>query len=221
MKEKIALFDVCHTLVKITTINDFIDYFLSLRPKHWLRKKIFYYFLKIFKKLRLLSSKNYKKYLVKLFKGYKEEDILKIAKEYNFFRLQKELKKEIFQKLIELKKLGYKIFLISGGLDIYLKEFSNFLGVNLICTVLEKNEKNIFTGNILGLDCVGENKVLKLKESLSSFEEIDWKESLAFGDSLSDIHFLSLVKKATVVDPDLRLEEIAQKKGWKIIKTKE
>jgi HAD superfamily hydrolase (TIGR01490 family) len=217
---KIALFDVCHTLVKVTTINDFIEYFFSLKPRNWLIKKIFYFFLKIFRKLRLLNSTNYKKYLVKLFKGYKEEEILKIAKDYNYFHLQKNIKEEVFKKLIELKQSGYNIFLISGGLDIYLKEFANFLGVNLICTVLEKNEKNIFTGNILGLDCVGKNKVLKLKEALPYFEKIDWENSVAFGDSLSDIYFLSLVKNVTVVDPDHKLEKIARKKGWEIIKTK-
>ena len=167
----------------------------------------------------MIRSKRYKKHLVSLFSGYSEKEVLKVAKDYVSFRLKNFLKEEIFQRLKELKKNGYQVILLSAGLDIYLKEFSDFLDVDLVCTVLEKNKEGYFTGKILGLDCLGKNKVLKLKEILS-FKEVDWQESVAFGDNFSDLPFLSLVKKPILVDPDKKLEKWAKEKGWEIIKTK-
>lgn len=219
---KVALFDVCETLVGVTTLPDFSEYFLlSQRNKEFSRTKwathMLYKFVR--QRLKRISSTTYRRHLISMFGGHTVASINEMAPAYNE-RLQRVLKKPVFEKLEELKRGGYKIYLVTGGLGAYLGPFAESLGATLVATTLEKDSTGRYTGRVEGPDCLGEGKIEKLRKVLS-FEDVDWEASWAFGDSVSDIPMLSLVGHAWVVDPTReQLKMRAAEKGWTIINTK-
>ncbi len=220
--KKVALFDICHTLIGMTTIGDFTQHFLlspEINKKFKLSKWIQHFLFKVFRKLHIIDNEVYRKHYIRLLKGYSVEDIASLAQIYFESRLQNSLKLRILDRLKKLKQDGYEIFLVSAGFDIYLKEFSKLIGANLICTIVEKSKNNIYTGKIKGLDCFGVNKVKKIQSEIPFFDDIDWGDSVAFSDDVSDIPMLSLVGGAFVVDPSFHMEQYAIREKWEIIKT--
>lgn len=218
---KVALFDVCQTLVDVYTITDFTRHFL-LSSKHnpgfGRGKFINHFFYRLFHRIGLLSGDTHRAHLIRLYAGYRERDLGAAAEAYAE-RLHNRYKEDVIRLLEKLKASGFSVYLVSAGLDVYLRPFAQSVGAGLICTVLERDSSGTYTGRIQGTDCLGEGKVVKVRQELPNIDAIEWKESWAFGDSASDIPLLSLVGNACAVDPDPFLERKARSNRWSIIRT--
>jgi HAD superfamily hydrolase (TIGR01490 family) len=221
---RIALFDVCNTIASVSTLDDFVEHFL-LSPGRNLRggraigvERAAMKALQFLRRFRLIRGAWYKQYLLSRFRGYSAADLAPLAQRYVDERLTRLLKREIVGRLEKFRAEGFAVYLVSGALDVYLKPLADLLGAGLISTELEQDGKGRYTGRIAGEECSGPNKVVRVK-AIFAAEEINWNESVAFGDSFLDVPMLSLVGKAFVVDPDPRLEQIARQKGWQIIRT--
>ena len=62
----------------------------------------------------------------------------------------------------------------------------------------------------------GLRKNEKIKEVLDGYD-IDWQNSFAYGDSLSDLSVLELVGNPVAVSPEPRLHAIATERKWEIV----
>lgn len=219
---RIALFDVCHTLVGVTTITDFTDNFLlSWKRMGWsFGVSFFRHFVwRLKRKLRIGDPESGRRHLVELFKGHTEDDLRYVTEQYRE-HLKAKLKVPIFERLKDLKSRGYEVYMVSAGLDVYLKPFADYVGVPLIASVLEKDNTGFYTGKLLGVDCIGEGKVVKLKDFVKDFDQVNLEESFAFSDSAVDLPMLNLVGKSVVVDPDNELLSEAKKREWEVVLTK-
>ena len=220
-KIKVALFDVCQTLVGVTTITDFAEHFLlspRQNPNFFIGKWLQHLAFKACKRLHLLNSGTYRRHLTGLFKGYSEAELAPLVRAYQG-RLNNIVKTPVLDRLRDLQARGCRVFLVSAGLDVYLEPFAVSLGVGLVCTVLEKDGAGVYTGRIAGIDCLESGKVDKLRQAVPFFDDIVWQESYAFGDSESDIPLLSLVGNAVAVDPQAELRRYAQEHGWHVLVT--
>ena len=78
--------------------------------------------------------------------------------------------------------------MISASLDIWLKPWTEYLGVELICTKM-KFEQGIFTGAFANANCNGNEKVNRIK-ALLRLE--DYQPIYAYGNSSGDKPMLAL-----------------------------
>ena len=216
--ERVALFDVCKTLVDITTITDFTEHFLLSREHHSelkVRTRVAHAAYKMRRAVGAVSRDGYVPHAVSLLKGYREEDVAKVAHAYVQERLAKRIKAPVFKMLKELEGQGYRVYLVSAGIDVYLKPFATFLGVGCISTVAEI-EGGVYTGRIMGSECRDEGKVYAVRAELPDFDAVNWEESFAFGDSVADIPLLSIVGRPCAIDPSADLASHACEHGWDI-----
>ena len=90
-----------------------------------------------------------------------------------------------------LKKLGYKIGIISGGFDFFGEYLQNKLGVDYVfANVLEiKNGK--ITGNIRG-DIIDGPKKAELLKTIATVENISLQQTIAVGDGANDLPMISI-----------------------------
>lgn len=75
---------------------------------------------------------------------------------------------------------------------------------------------DVFTGKISGTPCFQEGKVKRLMEWLDAREE-NMEGSYFYSDSINDAPLLKKVDKPVAVDPDKKLEKLAQERQWPII----
>lgn len=210
-KEKVALFDFCETLVPFQSADAFIEYVgkeqTSVRAKIWKKTQ---QFLWKYQGVRILthffpnSSVNKRlmlKQLSKLSQSYLES----MAKQFYYNIIKHSFIPELLNELRKKREENFRIIIVSGGFDIYLKYFMEDFNLNkddLICTKLSfKN--GVFSGSFEEPDCMGSKKVILVDKHISRQE--CYVE--AYSDSISDLPLLQYADKAYVI-----VEE--GKKNW-------
>ncbi|MCD4742288.1 MAG: phosphoserine phosphatase SerB [Desulfobacteraceae bacterium] len=121
---------------------------------------------------------------VALLKGIKEEVLAEVAEKL-------ELTEGTEQVIMTLKKLGYKIGIISGGLDYFGNYLQSKLGLDYVFTnSIEINDGEI-TGNVNGEIIDGPKKAEILK-TIATVENISLQQTIAVGDGSNDLPMLSI-----------------------------
>ena len=138
-------------------------------------------------KLNLLDAEKVKKsFISSILKGQNKSKIQKKAQEF-FDQYYPEIFRE--NALDFIKNIDYSqtdCYIVSASLDIWVKPFAEKFKMNLIATKAEfKNE--VFTGNFVGKNCNGPEKVNRIKEEISDKK---YDKTIAFGDTSGDQQML-------------------------------
>ena len=131
----------------------------------------------------------------------------------NYHNLQNYVFEPLRKQIIQDKKDGYHIVLLSGNLDIILEPFKKDGFDTIIGTKAEKNNHLLSSNEIEVIIEDGKKQMI-----LETFPNADLKASKAYADNGYDIPILDLVGTAYAVNPDKELEKYALKNNWKIIK---
>ena len=90
-----------------------------------------------------------------------------------------------------LKRLGYKIGIISGGFDYFGEYLQNKLGLDYVfANVLEIKDGKV-TGNITG-DIIDGPKKAEILKTIATVENINLQQTIALGDGANDIPMISI-----------------------------
>ncbi|MCW5588783.1 MAG: HAD family hydrolase [Legionellales bacterium] len=74
-----------------------------------------------------------------------------------------------------------------------------------------------FSGEIIGVPSFREGKVTRLQKWLTEYPHLTLTNSYFYSDSINDLPLLELVTHPVVVDPEEKLDLIAQLREWKKI----
>lgn len=198
--EKLAIFDVDFTITRKETLMQFFKFMIhkDIRNIKFLPRAIFsgaLYGLKIY------DEKKVKQSFLKFIDGIEEKDLENTVKEFYEEVLEKILYKDAIDMMKKLKKEGCKIYLISASPEFYLNEFYKIKEVDKVIGTKFKFSSGKFTRMMEGLNCKGEEKVIRLKEVLKKENiKVDFKNSYMFSDSLSDKPLLDLVGKPYLIN---------------------
>lgn len=177
---KLYCFDFDGTL----TYSDTMFLFLKFYDK----KKYFSSFIKhiplfTLLKLRLVDAEKVKKsFIASVLKGEKKSKLEDAAIQFFEENYPKIIRRNAldFIKSIDPKKT--KCYLVTASLDVWVKPFSDKLGMELISTAAEF-ENGIFTGNFTGKNCNHDEKVCRLQEAIGAQT---YDKIIAFGDTKAD-----------------------------------
>lgn len=118
-------------------------------------------------------------------------ELNRLADEFYEQELRPHFIKPVHEYLRKLQADGYRIVIVSGGYDIYLKTFCKHFNINdIICTKISFTNE-ICDGTIQGLDCLLDNKIIMLESYLG--RNNDTKQWYAFSDSRTDLPLLNYV----------------------------
>jgi len=197
---RLAIFDVDYTITKKETLIQFFKYMIKKDYKNirYIPRALFsgaLYGVKFYKEKQVKES------FLKFIENKKEEELQEIAKGFYNDVLSKIVYKDAIDKIKELKALGYEIYLISASPEFYLNEFYNIKEVSQIIGTRYVFEDGIFIRQMLGENCKGHEKVIRLKEFIKENNiKVDYENSLMFSDSLSDKPLLDLVGKGYLIN---------------------
>lgn len=189
-KEKIVFLDFCGTCVPFQSADRFVQFVISHYATIAIRCRSV--LLKILVKLRLVKrierwSKQritIKKLILFQIKGLSKKVIDEAAEQYFLQIIKPALIPEIMDEIKAKMQDGYRIVIVSGGYDVYIRYFMNHIGGKaddvLATPLIFANGK--FTGK-MGLDCMAENKITYIQKYFNQ----DDIYSVAYSDSLSDM----------------------------------
>lgn len=191
---KVALFDFCGTVVSLQTADLFTSFVLKKEKKYipYLLSLLFQNKFYLFIKYKLFKNTKSNKFrMLRYLKGISKKKIYQYSNEFAQY-LKGSVIKDVhihFQRLNN--KEDTKIFIISAGYECYIKDFYD----ERVTVIANKFifEKNFFTGEIEGADCLGNEKVSRLAKKID-LDLIDRNNSYAYSDSLTDLPLFKLVK---------------------------
>lgn len=115
--------------------------------------------------------------------------------------------------IAELKKKHYVLFAISNSQIEIVKKIADYYGFDDAVGTLYHNDGQGFTG-VETAPLAEKHKNLQL---LAGKHGLDYKGSVAVGDSVSDISMLAAVEQPIVFNPERALFEHAKKHGWQVV----
>ncbi len=152
---------------------------------------------------------------VKNIKGVFYGDFAEVSK-----KLIKEKKKMVYRYtrdlIIDLKNKDYFLLAVSQSPKGILDGFCNELGFDKVYgRFYELGPGDEFTGKIIDEHLIM-NKANIIKRVLEK-ENLSLKNSIAIGDTDSDIPMLEIVEKPICFNPNQKLYKYAKLNGWKIV----
>ena len=218
---RVAIFDFDGTLYPQETFKLMMNY-MKKHPIHSSKYQPFYralmkpylaYKMKLYPENKM-KAKSMQLYLNAL-KDMPQQEI------ENYFKdMSKEMHNELNFKVVDrLKKHlkeGDHVLLVSGAFTQMLNEVTRDLAIHeVIGTQIPMKNGTVDTDNAI-YHIQGERKNEKIEQALQGFD-IDWENSSAYGDSISDITVLELVGNPVAVRPESRLQAIAEERKWEIL----
>lgn len=127
------------------------------------------------------------------------------------------LRPNMTTRIREHRSAAHRVIIVSGTFSPLLHEIGRHLGVaDTVGTPLVVQEGRL-TGACELPVCQGQGKVSRLERYLGSDGGLQWSESYAYADSLSDLPLLERVGHPVAVYPDRELAAHAQANGWEVI----
>jgi len=223
---KAAFFDIDGTLTEHRVWSGLLDYFKVNRVRLFRHNafKLIHYGLYLLHKVGFVSQVNFRSIWAKNlswhFAGFSLDRTSEIWDWVIDNRVKGQWREDILKILQQHKSEGTVIFLVSGGPEGLLERIAAEVGGDVAVGTRHEIVDGIYSGKPEGIACQGENKPFLVKQRVSQLGlEIDFQESFAYADSLSDIQLLSLVGNPRAVYPDEGLRQVAEEKGWRIIES--
>lgn len=195
-RNKIILFDLDKTLITCDSLKQLVFFLLKTDFFKTLSKVPFLFIISIFHFLSVCDHKTKTKslFLSKLLSGYTERQTKKISIKFskyifNFFK-----NKKTYQILLNSKRSGNKIFIVTASPDFYCKYISHLFKALLISTKTSFNKKGIL--KIVNKNCYGHEKKIRILKEIKNFKE---KYSIFYTDSMSDAPLMQVCNEAYIV----------------------
>ena len=117
------------------------------------------------------------------------------------------------------RSAGDQLVIVTATNEFVTRPIAQALGVQeLIAVQLATGADGWITGEIDGVPSMREGKVARVTDWLRS-RGLDWDtvETTFYSDSMNDLPLLERVDHPVATNPDARLREVAQQRGWRIL----
>ncbi len=164
------------------------------------------------------TYEDYRKQIVRIYakelKGCSQKDTIEASRKVAQFNKDRTY---IFARdlIKKLRKENYQIIAISGSPIEVIKEYNKYLKFDEVFgSVYETDGKGIYTGKAIFEPVRHKGHLVG---QYISEKNLTLKGSYGVGDTESDASFLRMVDHPIALNPNLNLERVARRNGWKII----
>jgi len=211
---KYLFVDFCNTLVNFYSLGEFIEY--VLKDKRFFLRKLLY---KIVNRLAILIRYPFtNKKRIFFLKGINSNFIESKSKDFYNKIIRPNFNSFVVNEVKNLSENGFRLIIVSAGLDCYLRYLSEDLKYDeILATQLSIGNKKC-SGLIVGEEIYGTEKVNAILQYLKSKDiNLDDIYSVSYSDHISDLPMFLLSNEKHCVNPDKKLSDLANLLNWKII----
>jgi HAD superfamily hydrolase (TIGR01490 family) len=121
---------------------------------------------------------------------------------------------EGMRRIRDHKRAGHRVLLLTGALDVIVEPLARLLEVDVDCAHLLRRDGRL-TGDLESPPPAGEARSALLEE-YAELNGVELSASFAYADAISDLPMLERVGTPIVVNPDARLSQVADQRGWRV-----
>lgn len=188
--KKLYLFDFDGTLTYKDTMFLYLKYYDAAKFRKQFLKHIPLFILL---KLKLADAEMVKKsFIASILKGQTRKSIEQKSQHF-FERYYPEIFRNTALEFIDsIDRASTESFLVTASLDIWVKPFADELKLELLSTKAEF-VNNIFTGNFIGKNCNGKEKVHRIQVAITGKK---FDKLIAFGDTSGDLPMMDFADES-------------------------
>ncbi len=149
-------------------------------------------------------------------RGQSPDRVRAWAREFGRTYLRRAVPEDLRTKILSLKAQGCRIVLLTGSLQMIVDQLQDRLEADIVIGTELEVADGVLTGRKTGIFAYGPKKLDALFQRINP-AGIDWPDSWALADRISDRPVFELVGHPVVVHGDRRLRRLARKKGWETI----
>lgn len=197
MKKSVLLLDIDHTVINTDSMIDFLIYSLKTKTLKTLLKLPYIIIVIILYAFRIVSLKKAKEAVFYPIIDFSDKDL------EDFFTkcLVPKINKSMEKVIKDAKDKNQYILMVTASPYAYMQYFKKYKYANEVIGTGLFYENSRHKNQIIGNNCKGEEKIVKIKEILLKNNiEIDFENSYAYSDSKSDMPMLRLVKHGFLVN---------------------
>ena len=215
-KERIAFFDVDHTITRGATAVPFAAACARrkmVKRRYFLLAPLFYILYRFFS-IRMESIFDM---ILPHLKGVPRDVFLSIGEEAFEARVKGECFQDALEEIRRLKERGERVVIATSSTFEAVACLARHCGIAESDVIASRfcYENGVFTGRLDGIPVFSSSK----RDMVFMFMRIngvDASECAFYSDSVHDIPLLSAVGRPVAVNPDRRLRREALKRGWEI-----
>ncbi len=147
-----------------------------------------------------------------LMSGWDQQFVARVAADEIEHHIEPVVFVEALERIELHRQLGHEVYAVSATMREIVEPLAELLGLDGAIA----SEMEVFDGVLTGeiaRPCHGEGKAQRLREFVEG-RGFDLDRCYAYSDSISDEPFLSMVGRPYAVNPDRRLRELAEERGW-------
>ena len=210
---KLALFDLDHTLLNTDSDHSWGEFLVNeglVDPVH--HRQMNDQFYEDYKAGQL-DPIAYNEFVFQFLTRHDNAYLTELHQLFMQKVIRPQMRPQGFAAIEHHKALEHEIVGITATSDFITAPIFREFGItNIIATNAEVVE-GAYTGKVAGLPCYQQGKLLRLDQWLDGRQV---NESWAYSDSINDRFLLEYATHAIAVNPDDRLETLAQEKGWEV-----
>jgi fatty acyl-CoA reductase len=212
----LAVFDVDGTLVETNVVEYFLWMRLrDLRLEQWpgfltgmlARAPRWLY-------LERRSRAEFQRSFYREYEGLDPEVMRRLGREVLNEVTLRRVYPEGMRRIREHKRAGHRVLLLTGALDVVVEPLAELLEVDVDCARLLERDGRL-TGDLASPPPAGEARAALLEE-YAGRRGLRLADSFAYADAISDLPLLERAGTPVVVNPDARLSQVAEQRGWRV-----
>jgi HAD superfamily hydrolase (TIGR01490 family) len=162
------------------------------------------------------SRKLFNEVFYRRYKG-ESEDRLKLMAEEMFETVVKPgIYEQAYAMVRQSRAAGYVQVLVTGALDLLAEPVARHLGMDVFVANELEYVDGYCTGKIKQPLLAGATKATWMRQYAAD-NGFDLEQCLAYSDSMSDLPMLTVVGKPSVINPDMRLKQLARSFDWPVL----
>ena len=210
---KLALFDLDHTLLNTDSDHSWGEFLVNealVDPIHHSRMNDKFY---EDYKAGQLDPIAYNEFVFEFLTKHDNDYLTELHQLFMQKVIRAKMRPKGFDAIQQHQALGHAIVGITATSDfITAPNFRDF-GISEIIATNAEVVDGKYTGKVTCIPCYQKGKLARLDQWLDGREV---EESWAYSDSINDRFLLEYATHAIAVNPDDRLEQLAQQQGWEI-----
>lgn len=181
--QKVVVYDLNKTLYKKSSKDEFFK-FICYKKNYKLYNLIKLGWYKSMGKLKLITKTEFKENFYNYLKNIDPDTVRNHAKEFWDMEFSNLFREKMVEDIRKFNEDGVKVYIITGGFEVYTKYLEELLPVNVLGTRTEYIDGNY---KIIGKACNDGEKIRRLKEAING--EFNFLE--AYSDDKEEILFLA------------------------------
>lgn len=139
-------------------------------------------------KLKLADAEKVKKsFIASILKGESKTEIENKSQEFFRHFYPRICRENALEFIKNINREQTESYIVSASLDIWVQPFADAFHMKLLATRAEFKD-DLFTGNFIGKNCNGPEKVSRIKEAIAGKK---FDKTIAFGDTSGDREMLA------------------------------